>query len=98
VTPGGCPFVVASYEYDDRPGPVREAVVATQGDWVEAVSMAAKIAIDESHFRPDLDTEQFAFDLYGIFLSFHLYHRLLRDPEVRQRARVAFDRLIESSK
>jgi AcrR family transcriptional regulator len=98
VTPGGCPFVVASYEYDDRPGAVREAVVATQRDWVEAISMAARIAIDEGHFRADLDTEQFAFDLYGVFLSFHLYHRLLNDPEVRQRARFAFDRLIESSR
>jgi len=98
VTPGGCPFVVASYEYDDRPGNVREAVVASQRDWVEAISMAVRIGIDEGHFRTDLDTEQFAFDMYGIFLSFHLYHRLLRDPEVRGRARGSFERLIESSK
>ena len=40
VTPGGCPFVVASYEYDDRPGPVREAVVAAQRDWVDTAATA----------------------------------------------------------
>ena len=98
VTPGGCPFVTASWEYDDRPGPVRDAVEAAQRDWVEAISTAARIAIDEGHFRSDLETEQFAFEMYGIFLSFHLYHRLLREPDARQRARAAFERLLESSK
>jgi AcrR family transcriptional regulator len=98
VTPGGCPFIVASYEYDDRPGPVRDAVVSVQRDWVEMISTAARIAIDEGHFRSDLETEQFAFELYGIFLSFHLYHRLLRDPETGRRARDAFESLLESSR
>jgi len=98
VTPGGCPFVTASHEYDDRPGPVRDAVVAAQREWVEAIATATQIAMDEGHFRGDLDTEDFAFELYGIFLSFHLYFRLLNDPESRQRARTAFERLIESSR
>ncbi len=98
VTPGGCPFVTASWEYDDRPGPVRDAVVAAQLDWVEAISTAARIAIDEGHFRSDLETDQFAFEMYGIFLSFHLYHRLLRNPDARQRARAAFERLLDSSR
>ena len=98
VTPGGCPFVTASWEYDDRPGPVRDAVVAVQQDWVEMVATAARIAVDEGHFGDDLDTRQFAFDLYAIFLSFHLYHRLLREPAARDLARAAFERLIDSSR
>jgi AcrR family transcriptional regulator len=98
VTPGGCPFVTASWEYDDRPGPVRDAVVSVQRDWVGTVATSAQIAIDEGHFRTDLDTGAFAFELYGVFLSFHLYHRLLEDPEARQRARDAFERLIEASR
>jgi AcrR family transcriptional regulator len=98
ITPGGCPFVTASWEYDDRPGKVRDAVVATQRDWVGTVATSAQIAVDEGHFRDDLDTEAFAFELYGIFLSFHLYHRLLDDPGAKVRAREAFERLIEFSK
>ena len=31
---GGCPFMAATFELDDRPGPVRDALVATQQDWV----------------------------------------------------------------
>ena len=98
VTPGGCPFVTASWEYDDRPGPVRDAVVATQRDWVDTVATSARIAVDEGHFRSDLDTGHFAFELYGVFLSFHLYHRLLEDPDARGRARRAFERLILASR
>jgi AcrR family transcriptional regulator len=98
VTPGGCPFIVASYEYDDRPGPVRDAVVAAQRDWVDTVTTAAQIAVDEGHFRSDLDTGQFAFDVYGTFLSFHLFHRLLGDTDARRRARSAFEQLIEAAR
>ncbi len=98
VTPGGCPFVTASWEYDDRPGAVRDAVVSVQQDWVEMVATAARIAVEEGHLRAGLDTAQFAFDLYGIFLSFHLYHRLLREPDAKTLARAAFERLIETSR
>jgi AcrR family transcriptional regulator len=98
VTPGGCPFVTASWEYDDRPGSVRDAVAAAQRDWVDTVATAAQIAIDEGHFRRDLDTVNFAFELYGVFLSFHLYHRLLDDADARQRARAAFERLVRDAR
>ena len=98
VTPGGCPFVTASWEYDDRPGQVRDAVVAAQRDWVDTVATAARIAVEEGHFRHDVDPHQFGFEIYGIFLSFHLYHRLLREPDARQRAGAAFERLLEASK
>lgn len=98
ITPGGCPFIVASYEYDDRPGPVRDAVVSAQRDWVDTVATAAQIAVDEGHFRSDLDTGQFAFEMYGIFLAFHLFHRLLGDADAERRARSAFERLTEASR
>jgi AcrR family transcriptional regulator len=95
---GGCPFVEASYELDDRPGPVRDALAAAQGEWVNALAKAVEIAIDEGHFRGDLDPRQFAYDMYGIFLAYHLYHRLLDDEEAADRARAAFDRLVSTSR
>src|SRR4051812_25698293 len=64
--PGGCFFVGASAELDDRPGPPRDALVRANKDWVDAISTAAQIAITEGHFRSDLDAQQFAFELYGI--------------------------------
>jgi hypothetical protein len=36
--------------------------------------------------------------MYGVFLAFHIYHRLLRADDARQRAQAAFERLIELSR
>jgi AcrR family transcriptional regulator len=97
-TPGGCPFVAVSHELDNRPGPTREALVAVQQDWIDTLATATQIAVTEGHFRADLDAHQFAFDIYSIFLAFHLYHRLLKDEESSKRARLSFEQLIESAK
>jgi AcrR family transcriptional regulator len=95
---GGCPFMAATFELDDRPGPVRDALVATQQDWIDTLTTAIRIGVDEGHFRSDLDTEQLAFEVYGAFMAFHLYHRLLRDPKAHRRAMDALDRLLSCAK
>ncbi len=95
---GGCPFVEASYELDDRPGRIRDALVAVQREWAATLAKAAEIAIDEGHFRRDLDTRQFAFEVYGIALAYHLHHRLLDADDATERARTAFDRLVAASR
>ncbi|MEM8963092.1 MAG: TetR/AcrR family transcriptional regulator [Acidobacteriota bacterium] len=98
VGPGGCIFIAASTELDDRPGPVRDKLVAEQRRWIDALARSARIAIDEGHFRPDLDAAQFAFDLFGIILVYHYYHRLLRAPDSEARARHAFEELLKSAR
>src|SRR5688572_4515127 len=45
--PGGCFFVGASAELDDRPGPPRDALVQASKDWLDALATAARIAKDE---------------------------------------------------
>jgi len=96
--PGGCIFIAASNEFDDRPGPLRDRLVAYQRDWVGCLSTAAGIAVEEGHFRRDLDLEQFAYDFYSIILAYHHFKRLMRDPQALPRAERSFDRLLESSK
>ena len=91
---GGCPFIAASAELDDRPGPLRDYLVATQRDALEGLATAANIAIAEEDFRGDLDTEQFAHDFYSIVLAYHHFHRLLEDPRAAERARLSFEDLL----
>jgi AcrR family transcriptional regulator len=95
--PGGCVFVSAAVELDDRPGPVRDVLVQTQKDWIELLAQTARTAVEESHFRRDLDVEQFAFELYGIVLGFHHQSRLFRDPRALSRMQTAFERLLASA-
>jgi AcrR family transcriptional regulator len=95
---GGCPFMAASFELDDKPGRVRDALVATQQDWIDNLTAAIQIAVDEGHFRKDVDAGQLAFEVYGAFMGFHLYHRLIRDPKAHTRATEALERLLAGAK
>lgn len=96
--PGGCPFMAASFELDDRPGAVRDYVVQRLRDWLDTMAGAARIAVQEGHFRADLDCEQFAHDCQGIGLAFVHASRLMRDPRARERAQAAFESLVRASR
>lgn len=96
--PGGCVFMSYSHELDDWPGPVRDALVAQLRDWVEALRTAARITIDEGHFRSDLDIDAFVYEQYGVVLAYNLYKRLLGEADAEARARAAFDSVIQRAK
>jgi AcrR family transcriptional regulator len=96
--PGGCFFVGASAELDDRPGPPRDALAQACRDWLDALATAAEIAITEGHFRRDLDARQFAFELWSIMLGTHSLHRFLHDSTALDRAHHAFERLIAQAR
>lgn len=96
--PGGCFFVAAIAELDDQPGPPRDAVVQATRDWLDALATAARIAVAEGHLRPELDPDQFAFDVYGIMLGFHAYQKFLRAADSLARARQSLARLLVSAR
>ncbi len=94
--PGGCLMLAASVEYDDRPGAIRELLVAGQRELRGAIAKAIRLAIDEGHLKPKTDPWQLTFELFGIVLAAHHDRRLLGDARAPERARSALDRLIEA--
>jgi AcrR family transcriptional regulator len=96
--PGGCIFIALSVELDDQPGPTRDALLATQRDWLDSLATAARIAREEGHFRADLDPQLFAFELYGIGVASHTLGRLLKAPEISEHTRRAFEALLLRSR
>jgi AcrR family transcriptional regulator len=94
---GGCPLVAASFELDDQPGPVREHLVRVQRDWADTLATVFTSGIGEGHFRPDADPRQFAQDLQGVMLSYHMASRLLADGDAAARARRALDTLLATA-
>jgi AcrR family transcriptional regulator len=88
--PGGCLFVAAAVELDDRPGPVRDRLVALQRDWLDLIANVVRTAVAERHFSGDVDPEQFAHDLYATMLGYHHAARLMHDPKADERARSGF--------
>ena len=93
--PGGCLFVSASTEFDDRPaGPVRDQLVRDHLDLQDSVAQVVRTAVAEGHFREDVDPVQFAQDLHGVMLAYFHAHRLLHSPAAEDRTRRAFGRLV----
>lgn len=92
---GGCLFMSASFELDDRPGPARDKLVATERDWLETLAHAVRIASKEGHFAADADPELAAQELHGIQMAAHHMVRLLGDDEAIPRARRAFTRWLD---
>ncbi|CAN5154733.1 TetR/AcrR family transcriptional regulator [soil metagenome] len=95
--PGGCIFMVAGVELDDRPGPARDVLVAAQRDWIQTLGHAASIAKEEKHFRIDLDENQFAYELFSLVIGSYYVHRLGLDPRSPKRVRASFERLIQDA-
>ncbi len=91
----GCIYISGAVEFDDRPGPVRDALVQMVQAWQAALDRAIRLAIDEGHLRHDADAQQMLFELHGMILSLHHDARFMRVPGALGRARTAFARLIE---
>ena len=96
--PGGCLFVAAATELDDKTGPVRDQLVRSQREWLEFIAGAVRLGVDEGHFRRDIDAVQLAHDLYGVMLAWNHAARLMRDPKADRRARAAFENLLVAAR
>ena len=98
VLDGGCIFVVAAVELDDRPGDLRDALVQSERDWLELLANVAETAVSEGHFDSDLDTVQFAFEVHALMLGHHHASRLLEDPKALTMARRSFESIVAAAK
>ena len=96
--PGGCLFIAAASELDDQPGPLRDLLLASQKDWLGVLAQAARVAVEEGHFKTGLDPEQFAWQLDSFILGYHHSARLLRSKDAEKRARRAIESLITTSR
>lgn len=83
---GGCFWGATSAEYDDRPGPVRDAVAAALDAWMAELVRQAAIAGVEN-------PERFAFELYAVVMGANSRYRLSGDRRVFEYARAALERL-----
>src|SRR6266568_4583387 len=91
----GCPMPAAAVEFDDRPGPVRDAVVEHFARLEHELGRAVELAIGQGHLQADLDVGQFVFDMMGIVFAYQHGARLFERAKSEARARTAFERLID---
>lgn len=86
----GCIFISGAVEFDDRPGPVRDALASSVQVWLDAMCRAVVLARDIGHLRSDTDERQMAFEIHGLILALHYEARFLKNPGSIDRALRAF--------
>ncbi len=92
--PGGCLMLGAAVEFDDQPGPLRDAVARLQREWMDSLARTVRGAVEEGELHAGTDIEQLVFECFGIALVAHHHRRLFRDPKAHQRALAAHEHLI----
>jgi AcrR family transcriptional regulator len=84
--PGGCFWGATASEFDDRPGPVRDAIAASLDAWMaELIRQASTAGI--------ADPDRYAFELYAVVMAANARWRLTGDRQAFKLARAALARL-----
>lgn len=81
VFQGGCFFTAASFEFDSRPGLVRERIVQAMKKWLLSLTRAVEEAQKAGHLQESVDPGKFAFELYSLAIGAHWGHQLLGDKK-----------------
>ncbi|WP_248962914.1 TetR/AcrR family transcriptional regulator [Sphaerisporangium perillae] len=92
--PGGCFVTSVATEFDGRPGPIRDAVLAALSSWSAYVIGEIRAAVDAGELPPETDADQLAFELHGVVLAADQAIQLHHDPAAPTRARRAITRLL----
>ena len=91
----GCIYISGAVEFDDRSGPVRDALTESVQTWHSAVRRAIVQCRESGDLRADTDENQLLFEVHGLILVLHYEARFLRSEGALQRARQGFTNLLE---
>ena len=90
----GCLYISGAVEFDDRPGPVRDALAGSVKTWLSAMYRAVVQAKEAGHLRSDADEHQMAFEIHGLILALHYEARFLKTPGSIDRANTGFAHIV----
>jgi len=78
----GCIYISGAVEFDDRTGPVRDALARSVANWQAALRRAVELT-------------QIAFEIHGLILALHYEARFMRNPNATERARRGFLHILD---
>jgi hypothetical protein len=90
----GCIFISGAVEFDDRPGPVRDALATSVQTWLQALYRAIVQAQACGQLLADADPHQMGFEIHGLILALHYEARFLKNPGSIDRANTAFANIL----
>jgi AcrR family transcriptional regulator len=94
VFPGGCFFAATSFEFNNRPGPVRDRIEQNIKSWLSYLEHAVEQAQESGELAADVSAREIAFQLDAFAQAANAQFQLFRDERVFAEARRAIkDRL-----
>ena len=90
----GCLYISGAVEFDDRPGPVRDALADSVRIWLAAMRRAVVQAREAGHLQAGADAQQMAFEIHGLILALHYDARFLKTPGAAARANTGFEHIL----
>lgn len=95
VFPGGCFLTAASFEFDGRSGPVRDAVESAMDLWLSALARDARTAVGQGDLPPGTDPEQVAFELNALAVGANQSRQLQGAQDMGPRTLMAMNRVLD---
>ena len=90
----GCIYISGAVEFDDRPGPVRDALASSVLTWHAAMRRAIEQCKVLGELRADTNAEQMLFEIHGLILALHYEARFLQTPGSMARAVQGFHNIL----
>jgi AcrR family transcriptional regulator len=96
VFPGGCFFAATSFEFNNRPGPVRDRIESMIRSWLSYLEHAVEQAQEIGELDPGANAREVSFQLDAFAQASNAQYQLFRDPQVFGDARRAIQERLES--
>jgi AcrR family transcriptional regulator len=96
VFPGGCFFAATSFEFNNRPGPVRDRIVEMVGTWLSYLEHAVEQAQEAGELDKAGSAREIAFQLDAFAQAANAQYQMFRDEQVFAEARRAVRERLES--
>jgi len=90
----GCIYISGAVEFDDRTGPVRDALADSVNTWHAAMRRTIIQCREQGDLHADTDEAQLLFEVHGLILALHYEARFLRAQGAMQRARQGFENIL----
>ena len=90
----GCIYISGAVEFDDRTGPVRDALASSVLTWHAAMRRAIEQCKELGELRADTQEEQMLFEIHGLILALHYEARFLQTPGSIDRAVMGFHNIL----
>ena len=90
----GCIYISGAVEFDERSGPVRDALVDSVLTWHAAMRRAIQQCKECGDLQAEVKEEQMLFEIHGLILALHYEARFLRHAGSIEHALTGFDNIL----